>query len=112
MDTPSTDPHSAPRKSWRSLATQAAGAKPPADLDVRHAVRAMIASGAANEMAHQSRNAPGLMEQITLLGQGLFARLALGGCCAAAAATLWAGLDTVAGLRAAIDLQGLFMTTL
>ena len=52
------------------------------------------------------------MEQIALFGQGLFARLTLGGCCAAAAATLWAGLDAVTGIGAAIDLQGLFMTTL
>jgi hypothetical protein len=52
------------------------------------------------------------MEQIALLWQGQFARLALVGCCAAAAAILWIGLDAAGGLGAAIDLQGIFMAAL
>jgi hypothetical protein len=111
MDTPSNNPRPGPKKSWRSLTARAAQAMPPADLDVRHAVRAAITAGAAEEVPREPGRAPGVLEQIALLGQGIFARLALGACCAGAAAILWIGLDAATGLGALIDLQGLFMTT-
>ena len=111
MDTPSNNPLPGPKKSWRSITAKAAQAKAPDDLDVRHAVRAAITAGTAEEVSREPGRAPGVLEQIALLGQGLFARLALGGCCAAAAAILWIGLDAATGLSAAIDLQGLFMSS-
>ena len=111
MDTTPTNPLPSPKKSWRSLIAKAVQAMPPADLDVRHTVRAAIAAGAADDVSRKPRHAPGILEQIAFLAQGLFARLALGGCCAAAAALLWTGLDAATGLSAAIDLQGLLMTT-
>ena len=112
MDTNPTNPLPSPKKSWRSLIAKAAQATPPADVDVRHAVRAAIAAGVADDVSRGPRHTPGILEQIALLGQGVFARLALGACCAAAAAILWSGVDAATGLGAAIDLQGLFMTTL
>lgn len=109
MDTPSTDPNSAPRKSWRDLTARAAAAKPPGDVDVRCAIREIIASENARPEPCHTQAPQSLIEQLVALSQGLFARLALGSCAASAALVLWWGLDAVAGLSAAIDLQGLFM---
>jgi len=95
-----------PEKSWSDLTARARQAKPPGDLDVRCAVRAAIA---AQTQTASPAPARGFLDDLISLSQSRIARAALGGCAIFAAASLWIGLDAVAGIDIAMEMQGVFL---
>lgn len=81
-------------------------AGPPMDIDVRHSLRVALIAEAANSKMQNAAISQGILDDLARLTRSLFMRVALGGCAALAAFSLWAGLDAVAGLSAAAELQG------
>ena len=86
--------------------TDARRVSPPMDIDVRHSVRATLMAEAANSRTQNAAARHGLMDDLALLTQNLFMRMALGSCIALAVFSLWEGLDAVTGLGAVADLPG------
>ncbi len=79
---------------------------PPADIDVRHSVRAALIAEEAKATMQIAPTGPSVMDDLALLAQSMFTRFVLGGCVALAAFSLWSGFDAAAGLSAVADLPG------
>lgn len=106
MNTPSNDPRTDSGKTWSRLTAEARRVPPPADVDVRHSVRAALIAEAANPTIQIAPASQSIMDDLVLLAQSMFTRFVLGGCAALAAFSLWSGIDAVAGLSAVAELQG------
>lgn len=106
MNTPSNESRADPGKTWTRLVADARRARPPTDIDVRHSVRAALIAEAANPKMQNAANSQGIIDDLVLLTQSFFMRIALSCCAALASFSLWSGMDAAAGLGAVADLQG------
>lgn len=99
MATPSTDP----AKSWRQLVTSARQATPPAGLDLRAAIRAVIS---AQPAADATANAGGALEDLLDLFRMKWLQAGLAIAAAIAFFACMDGLDIVNELVFFWQLQG------